>query len=714
MLKITSMETTITYQYRIKDSSIKKTLIPMSSEVNFVWNLNNNIIRKRWKESRFYTDLPFLNPLNKGASKELQITSRYTMDLTRSTEFLMALYEQASEAYYNDDPILSDDDFDLLRDELQRRDPSLPALKKVGVKPSSVNIWPEVPHRMPMGSQLKITTFDELESWSNKYTSKDLVWSEKLDGSSLELVYFDGVFKQAITRGNGEVGSDITPNVLLMGGYPKIIKVPGVSSVRAEMIMEISTWKQNFGQDKNPRNTAAGIARRKLDQHLCKNLQIVAYDVLFEQAKFEQKQQVFCWLQEKGFSTPLWGTGSALYVQEIFNHYQSEKRKNLNYEIDGIVVEDNLLANFERQGSVDGRPRASRAYKFQSEQTTTILRGVIWQVGRTGKVTPVADLEPAQVGGVTVSRATLNNMDYIKSRNIGIGSKVVLVRCNDVIPGIEASLSLGEPVQPPTNCPTCNSVLVLVELKNTTTDESHLYCQNNDCPDRVVGQIRHYLSAINAKGLGDKVIEAMVNANMIGDPSDLYRLFPSDIASLEGFGLKNAIKAVKDLHAKSRQVTLPVFIKSLGIPGFSEGKAELALEHLPTLTRLRNATVEEFLLVPQLGPESALAAVKGFQAKSELIDKLLNYVEFKEVIRAVSNKLAGKSFCFTGFRSKEHEDRIVSLGGKIASGVSKNTTYVVAESPQGSSGKLAKARQLGISILGLSGLNTLLGGFNEL
>jgi DNA ligase (NAD+) len=597
---------------------------------------------------------------------------------------------EAAEAYYNSTPILEDEEFDVLRDQLQQLDPANAFLQEVGAKTTN-SVWPKAHHQMPMGSQLKITSFLELEKWATKYTQQNLFWSEKLDGSSLEVVYENGLLKQAITRGDGVIGDDITPNVKLMQGLPHQINIQGVVSVRCEIIMLLSTWSSHFVGDSNPRNTSAGLARRKTGAEDCRHLLVLAYD-LQSMLPVQTKTEIFQTLKNNGFLVPQHGFVQDLVsMQSIMDDYQTSLRQNLDYEIDGLIIEENNL-DFQRElGVVDNRPRASRAYKFKSLGAETVLKDVVWQVGRS-VISPVGILEPVAVGGVVVQRVSLCNKNEIQRLGLKIGSKVYVARMNDVIPKIIKAEGGDTDISLPTVCPHCSHPV--------SEDDVRISCFNKLCSATAKEEILHYLKEMGVKGLADQTVEKFQQSGKLQDVSDLYELTPEDFASLDGGSFKVGEKVAQDLKTKSRNVAPHVFIGALGIALFGSKKAEEVLQVLPTLEELRKASVNDLVKIPQIGLASATAIVDGLYEKSGLIDRLLQYVTLNDTSKNSEGPLKGLAVCFTGFRDPQWEDAIKANGGRVVSGVSKKTTHLVVESLASSSTKTRKAKELGVTLMG--------------
>lgn len=628
------------------------------------------------------------------------------MNLQQPLLKLWELFDEAVDKYYNDgDSPLTDAEFDELYDYLKKNDPTSLKIHKVGAKSNSV--WPKVKHAQPMGSLLKMHDSVELEKWSDKYTTGAMCWSDKLDGFSISLKYENGKFVQAVTRGDGETGDDITPNVLKMKGL--VLKVPkgpgfdyhiGKSTfyVRAEVVLLKKDFEKHFAGEKNPRNSAVGCSRR-LDGAGCEHLSIITYKIDRSSSLLTMKGN-FDLLETMGFMTVNWGIGKSDDIQKIFNEYVEKIRARLPYEIDGLVIYDNCLENFEKQGIVDGRPRAARAYKFPSLDVETTINSVVWQTGRTGVITPVALIEPTAIGGITVGRVNLINPNEIWGLGVGIGSKAILTRCNDVIPRITKTLSKGKKIEIPDKCPSCNHPTEIQE----SIISSRLVCTNkDDCPAQNMGLFLHFLRALDVKGVGESLIEKLMEAGKLTVLPDLYKLQVSDIADLESVGEKVAIKVLNDLEEKSKNIDIPTFIEALGMPQFGQGAAKLLIEKFPTIEAMIEAKPEE-LRIPKIGDSIIDAITKGFALRKEVIFELLSngYIKLERPkAMVVDGPMTGFAVCFTGIRSEELEAVILSRGGKIASGVSKNTTHLLCKDISSTTGKTQKARELGIKIMTL-------------
>lgn len=645
-----------------------------------------------------------LSPIRLG---QLVLENTRPYILAHAPDWIATLLKSASSSYYlTSDPLLTDVEFDALRDILTQIDPDNKFLKQIGTSVKN-SVWPKVKHVVPMGSLLKENTLESLETWYRKYTTGTVVLSDKLDGNSISLLYENGKLIQAISRGDGETGDDITPNVLKMK-VPKIINVAGKVHVRGEMILPTLVWAQEFlyktpagkNPPKNPRNSVSGASRR-LDGANCEHIEIYAYALQMEDgppthfprnAKLSQFQM----LQELGFETP--GFGHVTTFSEIIiklQHWESV-RALLPYEIDGVVVEANDIEFAESLGVVDSRPKAARAYKFTASEAESVLHSVDWQVGRT-QLTPVGRIDPVNIGGVTISNVSLMNIEEIGRIGAKIGSKVKIERCNDVIPRVTSSMDTDDSVsiEVPEFCPSCNT--------ETERSGPHVFCPNTqDCPAQRQALILHYLETLDVKGFGDKLVEKLMAAKKLMTPCDLYELSIRDIATLEGGGEKVAIKVLRDLRDKSDGITLPTFIKSLGIESVGESATEKAMEKFPTLATLQQATIEELSTISGIGPSTAQAMVQGLENQRYLIEGLLPHVL---IIETADGPYKGLVFCFTGIRDRDAEFKITAGGGKVTEGYNKSVTHLVCKDPLGKSNKLDKARKDGKKIIGINELN---------
>lgn len=646
--------------------------------------------------------------------------------------------------YVLDSPVISDAEYDELMAELRRIEAQYPELvtpdsptQRVGAPPRDE--LPPATHRLPMLSL--DTVFDEAEvaNWVRMVrdtTGREhvaFVAEPKFDGLAVELVYENGVLTLASTRGDGYTGEDVTPNVKTIRQVPlRLLQdksappVPALLEVRGEVYMRIADFEAlNREREKagepifaNPRSAAAG-SLRQLDPNITASrpLSIFLYDVgVVEGAEFPTQWAVLNALKAWGFPVcELSRRASGLEELLAYHEELLSKRDALPYEIDGVVykVDDRTL--HEVLGARTRSPRWAVAHKFPPRQKTTKLLDILWSVGRTGIITPVAILEPVNIGGVTVSRATLHNLDELARKDVRIGDQVLVQRAGDVIPQVVMpikDLRTGKEKipTPPRTCPVCGGETVRFE------GEPFLRCTNLDCPAQLKGHIEHFASKLgmDIDGLGEKLVEQLVDKGLVKRLPDLYDLSVEQLAALERMGPKSAQNLVSALQA-SKKTTLPRFLYSLGILHVGEGVARALAQHFGDLDSLMNASEEELLAVPGIGPEIARSVHEFFSEPSnrKTVQDLLERGVVVEgaPVRPVSQDLAGKTFVFTGalqsFTRDEASKLVLERGGRVTDSVSRKTDYVVAGADPGS--KLQKARDLGVTVLDEESFKQLLG-----
>ena len=565
----------------------------------------------------------------------------------------------------------------------------------------------------------------------------------KMDGLAVSLAYRGGAFAVGSTRGDGRVGEDITENLKTIEAIPLSLRRPtagdlkgylkkfgagltlaalqtvvdrllaGECEVRGEVYMpkksfdELNAAAKKRGEPPfaNPRNAAAG-SLRQLDTAVtaARHLDFFAYDLTtFEGLKTHEQGHELARLL--GFKTNPYNRPCAdLAAVEAFRNEIGVKRDRLGYWIDGIVVGLNDLALFERLGTVGKTPRGMVAYKFPAESVTTVVREVLWQVGRTGAVTPVAVMDPVFVAGTTVRHATLHNVDEIGRLGLKIGDTVILEKAGDVIPKIlkvlpELRTGREKPVRPPGECPVCGSQVIRRE------GEVAIYCSNPHCEGRDLGHLLHFVSkgAFDIDGLGDKVMETLIEAGLVSHPSDIFTLTAGDLEPLERFAEKSAAKLAESIQA-SRKVPLARFLIGLGIRHVGEETARDLAERFGTIEKLRRAKLPELLEVPNIGEIVATSVYDYFQSKQhqEEVDRLIKVgVEIEPPKRHAAQRLKGRTFVLTGtlesLSRDEAKERIRALGGDVTSSVSAKTGYVVVGADPGS--KAVAAKKLGRPML---------------
>jgi len=611
------------------------------------------------------------------------------------------LINKARHDYYNSTPTVSDAVFDAWVDELSGLKPTSPAVTAVGAPP--VSEWVKVTHSIQMGSLNKVNTLDELSAWimsTGESKTAPLLASEKLDGLSIEVSYVKGTFSRAVTRGDGATGEDISVNVAKMQGIPSKLSKGFTGVLRGEIILKKSDHTKYFPQYANPRNAASGIAKR-YDGQGCEHLTVMFYKVA-EGKDFETEGEQFLWLSnEMGLLVPNWYitamTPGIRTPQDLWLEYQQFKRNELDYEIDGLVICLNNIAAQLALGEVDNRPKGSVAFKFAPMTKESVLRRIDWQVGGTGRLTPVAIFDPTPLAGVTITNATLYNWGYIKSLGLSLGCKILISRAGDVIPRIEARIDDQKAtdviVEPPMTCPVCGSP--------TQMEGEYVICPNTaGCPAQTVGRVKRYIVGMGIKEWGDGLIEKLVESKLVTDASDLYRLTEDQLASIDRMGSKSASTVVKKLK-EHYKVSLETLLGSLSIPLCAEATIKMATSAgFDSLEKLKGASIEQLSTVEGLGPVKAQALWTWLQKEGQIVAKLISFgVEIEEKIHG---KLTGKSFCFTGASSKprnELEELVKQAGGEVKKSVGKKLTYLVMADANSTSSKAQAARKNGTTCI---------------
>jgi len=630
---------------------------------------------------------------------------------------------QASDAYYNQSTsIMSDEEFDKLLDTFKSLYPNDPLLKTIGTPVDKSNGWEKATHKIPMGSLSKVTNEDELMKWNNKYSNAYFCISEKLDGISIDLEYEDGNLVKAITRGDGEIGEDITKNVKQMQNVEQKLGI-FTGSLRGEIILKQKDFEavarnqfdRNEDLIKNLRNGASGIAKKHSGKY-SEYLSIIYFDIT---GKYPTKAQKFIALENFGLPTAIItlyeDMANKYYVTmedviRIYQEYEDKRRAELDYEIDGLVIEINDQTEYDRLGvNSDNRPNAAVAYKFKSMKKETTIKGIEWSLGNTGVVSPVALLEAIDLGGATIKRASLHNLDIFNKLQLRKDDTVMVSRRNDVIPYVENVVTHndGDWFTYPTKCPECDNKL--------NVEGKFLVCDNPDCPGVMIGTIMKWLrtTGMKSQGIGEKTIEKLFFLGLIQIPSDLYELKEEDINGLEGFGKRSAQKFVEIVQSH-REVTLDKFIGGLNMKNFSTSMAKLLIDAgFDTLDKVRNITANELIKIKGIENKTALSFLTGLMEREAIINELL-YVkvvikENKVMATNTDGKLVGKSFCFTGAvqATDENGDRykramleaLVGENGGITKGVANGLTYLVQADPTSQSSKTKKATNLGVEII---------------
>lgn len=595
--------------------------------------------------------------------------------------------------YYNQQPTVSDKVFDAWVDELRLLDPKNKAVTSVG-SPIVQSAWLKAKHQIPMGSLDKVNLPAELSKWaSDMAKDEELFVTEKLDGLSIELIYEHGKLIQAITRGDGDVGEDVTANVTRMGGVQNKLSCDFNGSLRGEIIMTKTNHKKFFSDKANPRNAASGVSKR-LDGVGVDKLDILFYQVLGD-VDFATEVEQFEWLKKNGIGAPnYWLKKNAGEVNAHWRDYQDSKRDKLDYDIDGLVIRLNDMPRQLALGDKDMRPKGAIAFKFDNETRESIIRDIVWQVGNSGRLTPVATVDPVSLVGATITRASLYNIAYIEELGLDIGATVLVARANDVIPRIEELVKgTGTIAEVPSICPACGGD---VEMQG-----ENLICTNSKtCPAQVVGRIKNWISELNVLEWGDTLVERLVESGKVTTVADLYRLSVKDLASIDRMGEKSAQKCF-DLLFAYKEIPLEVFLGALSIQMIGQSTIKSIMNAgCDTLEKFGQLKAEHFEQVPGVGPTKAKFLADGLVSNQKLIlDILSTGVSIKEI--AVGS-LTGSSICFTGSMKMKRpllEKMASEAGGEIKSSVGKGLTYLVIADPNSTSSKAVAARKLGTKLI---------------
>lgn len=567
-------------------------------------------------------------------------------------------------------------------------------------------------HKVKLYSLNKVRDFEDLKDWTIEMKKEakdtDFALEYKFDGLQIVLEYDNGIFLNATTRGNGSVGEDISLQVKTIKSVPLKIKFKNHLIVQGEGMMTNSSFelynKTAEEKLKNPRNAAAGAIRNLDPKETAKrNLDYFCYSILMcENKTFNTQEEMHNFLIENGFKTGEFFKICKNYKEIIEKIQEIDKIKSkLDVMIDGMVIKINQTKYRNDIGFTAKYPKWAMAYKFEAQEATTLLKNVVWQVGRSGRVTPIANLEPVVLAGATITRATLNNIDDIRKKNIYENANVFIRRSNEVIPeimGLAEKFENSKKIEVPKACPCCHQPLI--------QKGPLLYCTNHDdCKAQIVDKISHFASreAFNIEGLSEKTVESFYENLKIKRPSDLYKITKEELLNLEKFQDKKAENILKSIE-KSKNIDLNKFLFSLGISEVGSKTAKDLTKHFSSLEKLQSAKVEDILKVDDVGEIIANNIVEYF-ADQENIDEINKLFESGVKINQkengiVSDKFEGMTFVITGTLSKprnEFEKIIEENGGKTSSSVSKNTNFVLVGEDAGS--KLDKAKKLGVKII---------------
>jgi DNA ligase (NAD+) len=663
-------------------------------------------------------------------------------DAARAAE-LRDLLNGASIAYYVDDvPVMDDAAYDALYDELKALEDADPSLitpdsptQRIGAPLSDK--FQKARHRLPMGSLEKVTTDEALEKWESdmrKRLGKDeplaFVVEPKIDGSAINLTYENGRFARGLTRGDGIQGEDVTPNLRTIKTIPLQMRgadVPPLLEVRGEVYMPLEGFRtanealtaEGKATWPNPRNAAAGSLRQK-DSTItaARPLSIWVYGTGFREGlDLATHWETLQWLRERGFPTNPFARRleSIADVAELVREWE-QRRTTLDYEIDGIVVKVDAYDQQERLGALHERPRWARAFKWAPMTATTRLNEIRIRVGRTGNLNPWAVLEPVEVGGVTISRATLHNEEDVNRKDIREGDDVIVQRAGDVIPQVVGPAGKHrkgtKPFRMPTHCPLCG-----VEIVKPEGEVMHR-CPNRACPSRGLETLNNWvMGPADIDGVGEQTVWRLWQEEMVRSIPDLYRLTAEQLMQLEGFGEISANNAIAAIQA-SKAIPFSRVLTGLNIPDVGWIIARNLAVHFGNVVALMDATQEELLEGEGIGPERAEAIAEWFRDDDnralvqELRDLGLQF-EVSDDERPVEGRLTGKTYVITGtlesYTREQAKEALEALGAKVSDSVSSKTTGVIVGEEPGKS-KLTKAEKAGVPLLTEADLVELLRG----
>ncbi len=670
---------------------------------------------------------------------ELEVRARLSEFTERD---LVVLITRCNREYWDEHkPTLSDPLYDQMVNRLRRLNPNAPVLHAMGPSaPTGASLAIEealkmspverfgstVRHQRAMLSLDKCYAEPDLLSWAKKFKG-EIVIMPKMDGIACSLRYDTrGRLVLAATRGSGSEGEDITQNVVDIPEVPNKIKMLSKTEVevRGEVYMRLSVFAKYKGEYSNPRNLTAGTVKLKeRKKSRAKELSFYPYDIIGP--TFGDEREKFQYLEEVGFKPEKYSfTRERKTLQASYERYAKARVNDLDFEIDGVVYRASSVSEQIRMGETGHHPRYAIAYKFQGDAGVTDLKGIEWSVSRTGIITPVALLEPIELSGAMIGRASLHNLNIFEALGLTIGCKVEVTRRGGVIPNVERVTEAGKGKKPfalPTKCPACNSNV----LRRKKRDGEFLQCSKPDqCVQARLGELEHFAKVVDLQGFGPKVLSQCVDAGLLSSPADFYRLQETDLQSLERMGKKSAQNLIEQVE-QHKKLELWVFLRALGIDHLGKQNAQMLAEQFHSLAKIRKLNRDQLIAVKGIKDAIADALVEGLEQRSELIDELLTFVEVTEAAapqKVVGGKLEGKSFVFTGtlenFSRNDAQARVKALGGETPSGVSKTLTYLVVGAGKGAkSSKQKKAEKLkdggaAIEILSEDAFLKMIGGMN--
>lgn len=636
-------------------------------------------------------------------------------------ELVERLNELDRHYYTLDDPLVSDIEYDKLYEELVELERTtgivLPDSPTRRVGGELIEGFRKHTHLYPLYSLDKSRSLEDVKAWitrmertlaehrQNGETLPELsyVVEYKFDGLTMNLTYENGKLVMAATRGDGTTGEEILPQVRTIASVPLTIDYPGTIEVQGEGLMPLSELAR-YNEEaeiplKNARNAAAGALRNLDIQETAKRKLIGYFYHVSGNPEITSQSEALTFLERQGIAVypyhPVCHTADEIMqrIDEI-----DHMRHEMDVLTDGVVIKVDSYELRELLGYTAKFPRWAMAFKFEAEEVSTVLEGVEWQVGRTGKLTPVAKLEEVELSGARVTRATLNNMEDIRRKDLAIGARVLVRRSNEVIPEVLGKMpgETGEPIEEPKYCPACHSELVTVG--------AHIFCPNSlTCVPQITSRLTHYASrsAMDIEGLSEKTVELLYEEGLVKEIADIYRLQKEDVARLKGFGEKSAGKLIEAIE-ESKARPLARFLHAMGIPGVGARTAEVLAERYPSIEKLEEATEDALLEIPDIGPISAFNIVEFFHDE-EIVHALetLKELGLRFETQETTDELQGLTVVITGsfqnYGRSEIEARMRARGAKVTSSVSRKTDFVFAGEKAGS--KLTRAEELGVAVI---------------
>ncbi len=607
--------------------------------------------------------------------------------------------------YYQGRPEISDLEFDNLEAELKKRDPVNAVLKLVGINSTSLE---KIKHERKMLSLEKTYNIEDLVKWIGE---EEVLSTLKLDGISCSLVYENGHLLLAKTRGDGSFGENITAKAMWISVIPKSITVKNKIEIRGELFcseesfFKLSKEMVSIGLEKptSQRNIVAGLMGRKENLELCRYINFYAFDYLSDEI-ISTEEEKFKKLTDLNFSIPEIELHKNRNTVELAINSAKQFMSEGDFQIDGLVFIYNKLSLHEEYGETSHHPRYKMAFKFPGESKTTIIKDIIWSVSRNGILTPVADVEPVELSGAIIQRVTLHNYGLVLQNELKIGDTIEIIRSGEVIPKFLSVVETSDnKFIIPEVCPSCHSKVEIEEIR--------IYCRNENCPGKIKEVILNFIQKIGIEDLSSKRLEDLINANLVKDISDLYKITESDLLKLDKVKEKLSTKLI-DSISKSKTVDLITFLSALGISGGAYNKCEKVVRAgFSSIEKILQLNLEALLNVESFAEKSATDFLTSLNEKKPLIDKLISLGFRIKAVEKIETELTGKKICITGALSEKRqviEDKIRNCGGIVVSAVSKTTDILVTNESDPTSSKFKKAIEFKTNIMSESELLNLL------